>query len=141
MALPDVELGLDPGVRAVDRAVAVVVVVAVGVLERQLRRMVRAELQPSGLEVEQESLGIEHLHDDPNRVAGLERRAVGSEEQGVARHLEPEELISRGARRRALVGHPYFPVRSEEHTSEPQSPCNLVCRLLLEKKKYNTHHA
>src|SRR5256885_16581527 len=28
------------------------------------------------------------------------------------------------------------PARSEEHTSELQSPCNLVCRLLLEKKKY-----
>src|SRR5256885_6182532 len=27
-------------------------------------------------------------------------------------------------------------LRSEEHTSELQSPCNLVCRLLLEKKKY-----
>src|SRR5256885_8362505 len=28
--------------------------------------------------------------------------------------------------------------RSEEHTSELQSPCNLVCRLLLEKKKKTT---
>src|SRR5256885_16614581 len=28
-----------------------------------------------------------------------------------------------------------FADRSEEHTSELQSPCNLVCRLLLEKKK------
>src|SRR2546426_5604305 len=28
-----------------------------------------------------------------------------------------------------------FVGRSEEHTSELQSPCNLVCRLLLEKKK------
>src|SRR5256885_5000762 len=28
--------------------------------------------------------------------------------------------------------------RSEEHTSELQSPCNLVCRLLLEKKKRNS---
>src|SRR5256885_3497269 len=28
-----------------------------------------------------------------------------------------------------------WPWRSEEHTSELQSPCNLVCRLLLEKKK------
>src|SRR2546426_2329292 len=28
--------------------------------------------------------------------------------------------------------------RSEEHTSELQSPCNLVCRLLLEKKKKPT---
>src|SRR5256885_8076056 len=35
--------------------------------------------------------------------------------------------------------------RSEEHTSELQSPCNLVCRLLLEKKKdacrTRTYHA
>src|SRR2546426_4992931 len=31
-----------------------------------------------------------------------------------------------------------MPARSEEHTSELQSPCNLVCRLLLEKKK-KTH--
>src|SRR5256885_8453533 len=29
-------------------------------------------------------------------------------------------------------------LRSEEHTSELQSPCNLVCRLLLEKKKRST---
>src|SRR2546426_8095721 len=34
---------------------------------------------------------------------------------------------------RALIGKNAF--RSEEHTSELQSPCNLVCRLLLEKKK------
>src|SRR5256885_6745981 len=31
--------------------------------------------------------------------------------------------------------HRARPIRSEEHTSELQSPCNLVCRLLLEKKK------
>src|SRR2546426_4387088 len=30
--------------------------------------------------------------------------------------------------------------RSEEHTSELQSPCNLVCRLLLEKKKKARHY-
>src|SRR2546426_4206747 len=34
----------------------------------------------------------------------------------------------------ALKETPIGP-RSEEHTSELQSPCNLVCRLLLEKKK------
>src|SRR5256885_12445883 len=33
-----------------------------------------------------------------------------------------------------------FRHRSEEHTSELQSPCNLVCRLLLEKKKKNKTH-
>src|SRR5256885_13116248 len=34
-----------------------------------------------------------------------------------------------------LLSHSGKRIRSEEHTSELQSPCNLVCRLLLEKKK------
>src|SRR5688500_19392202 len=37
-------------------------------------------------------------------------------------------------RRRRIADRPRAH-RSEEHTSELQSPCNLVCRLLLEKKK------
>src|SRR5256885_13080054 len=36
---------------------------------------------------------------------------------------------------RARAGLEGYRGRSEEHTSELQSPCNLVCRLLLEKKK------
>src|SRR2546426_7189161 len=40
--------------------------------------------------------------------------------------LRVETVGKRGRHRRS---------RSEEHTSELQSPCNLVCRLLLEKKK------
>src|SRR2546426_8758652 len=35
---------------------------------------------------------------------------------------------------------PHDGLRSEEHTSELQSPCNLVCRLLLEKKKNNNYY-
>src|SRR2546426_8244726 len=48
------------------------------------------------------------------------------------------------ARQRALaaprvrIPEPLIHPRSEEHTSELQSPCNLVCRLLLEKKKLLT---
>src|SRR2546426_6130207 len=38
------------------------------------------------------------------------------------------------------AGEHVNPLRSEEHTSELQSPCNLVCRLLLEKKKNITTH-
>src|SRR5256885_2563945 len=38
---------------------------------------------------------------------------------------------------RRAAGGPDVPGRSEEHTSELQSPCNLVCRLLLEKKNKN----
>src|SRR5256885_6804376 len=36
-----------------------------------------------------------------------------------------------------VIEQPVDADRSEEHTSELQSPCNLVCRLLLEKKKKN----
>src|SRR5256885_6914182 len=43
--------------------------------------------------------------------------------------------------REAVVGKASETGRSEEHTSELQSPCNLVCRLLLEKKKTHTQHA
>src|SRR5256885_12434723 len=37
------------------------------------------------------------------------------------------------------AGPGYWTNRSEEHTSELQSPCNLVCRLLLEKKNTILH--
>src|ERR1022692_3211142 len=37
------------------------------------------------------------------------------------------------------LAKPLVTWRSEEHTSELQSPCNLVCRLLLEKKKKKYH--
>src|SRR2546426_2594311 len=42
------------------------------------------------------------------------------------------------ARRPLRACGEYGEHRSEEHTSELQSPCNLVCRLLLEKKKKKT---
>src|SRR2546426_8924880 len=45
----------------------------------------------------------------------------------------PSTLSQRFSASRACGGSPIS--RSEEHTSELQSPCNLVCRLLLEKKK------
>src|SRR5256885_9284302 len=45
----------------------------------------------------------------------------------------PQPASGPRRRERTVVQH-LLPVRSEEHTSELQSPCNLVCRLLLEKK-------
>src|SRR5256885_9639371 len=63
-----------------------------------------------------------------------------------ARRLHPPG-IQHGGRQSARQGDAPVPprhaaealrlLRSEEHTSELQSPCNLVCRLLLEKKKAN----
>src|SRR5690348_17967054 len=50
--------------------------------------------------------------------------------------VEPLEAIEAEAdQRRALLGLADVELRSEEHTSELQSPVHLVCRLLLEKKK------
>src|SRR2546426_12575211 len=59
----------------------------------------------------------------------------------VAQALELPGLA--GVRREkhpATVHQVIAEVRSEEHTSELQSPCNLVCRLLLEKKKNKDKH-
>src|SRR5256885_3240898 len=56
----------------------------------------------------------------------------------------PRDVCAR-LRRPALLGpqrvHHRVEDRSEEHTSELQSPCNLVCRLLLEKKNNLVHVA
>src|SRR5690348_17764678 len=56
---------------------------------------------------------------------------------------EPWFHASEDEVRRNVVGTGYPANRSEEHTSELQSPVHLVCRLLLEKKKQQTteqHH-
>src|ERR1039457_3803260 len=63
------------------------------------------------------SLHLSDLGHDVTIVDNLSRRKIDVE-------LEVESLT------------PIRPLRSEEHTSEHQSPCNLVCRLLLEKKEY-----
>src|SRR2546426_3674628 len=52
---------------------------------------------------------------------------ANSEDRNQTSFLQPTELCKPLCRCRDG--------RSEEHTSELQSPCNLVCRLLLEKKK------
>src|SRR5256885_3177491 len=69
----------------------------------------------------------------------------------LGRDLEPAphghpHAVEPGAQIGRRAGHPHGharrPIwaRSEEHTSELQSPCNLVCRLLLEKKKIEPCH-
>src|SRR6266446_8242199 len=74
-------------------------------------------------------------------LEGVHRLERGLETLDSVERADPAE-IARGHRgqqvqsdvrgRRAMRHHR---ARSEEHTSELQSPCNLVCRLLLEKKK------
>src|SRR3989454_4111680 len=60
----------------------------------------------------------------------LFRSEVGSRDR---RRANAQKIrVSAGLPRPVVVSPVH---RSEEHTSELQSPCNLVCRLLLEKKK------
>src|SRR2546429_4554336 len=55
----------------------------------------------------------------------------------VHRLADLPRLVHRAAK--TALAPPTGPVRSEEHTSELQSRLHLVCRLLLEKKKYIVH--
>src|ERR687897_220209 len=66
------------------------------------------------------------LHDALPIWTEILRGDRGDEDRPVRGHLGPER---RGGR------------RSEEHTSELQSPCNIVCRLLLEKKTWEVPHS
>src|SRR2546426_8175180 len=72
-----------------------------------------------------------------SRVTGPHDEALGSSRTAsVARALEARWAAIRAVRSQSDSVSPLRTRRSEEHTSELQSPCNLVCRLLLEKKKY-----
>src|SRR2546426_5690691 len=76
------------------------------------------------------------------RSRDVRRRGLREDRDAVpVRRVRPVRGVRRGALRAGGPGgadarphHPRGPRRSEEHTSELQSPCNLVCRLLLEKK-------
>src|SRR2546426_6996175 len=83
-----------------------------------------------------DALPISHLARGRYGPGGHGNRAHVQDPAGAARrpHLGRRRLHQdRGGAR----GHELRrgSERSEEHTSELQSPCNLVCRLLLEKKK------
>src|SRR2546427_7038442 len=67
---------------------------------------------------------VEHLEELRVQVG------AGGAEGHVAGHVE-DDVFALAGDRHAAVAH----LRSEEHTSELQSQSNLVCRLLLEKKK------
>src|SRR5256885_10111932 len=71
------------------------------------------------------------------------RRSAPSPSARSRRGIPPPSLDAR--RSSPLLSHVTIRTarrrkRSEEHTSELQSPCNLVCRLLLEKKKHIIQH-
>src|SRR2546426_7982596 len=72
-----------------------------------------------------DALPISHTVSGPFWLFGIQRRPWAVWRIFTGRNSVFQSSQSRGATAK----------RSEEHTSELQSPCNLVCRLLLEKKK------
>src|SRR2546426_4324574 len=85
----------------------------------------------------------------PSRVSDVPSPYVGAVSKKVTPSSSARWIAARRSGSAAAAPHSVPPtahapnprlgpeVRSEEHTSELQSPCNLVCRLLLEKKKKN----
>src|SRR5256885_4558679 len=73
------------------------------------------------------------------RPADLEPASHGDDQPGSGRGARRHRPAGRGSVVRRVRLAPGVD-RSEEHTSELQSPCNLVCRLLLEKKKNVNMH-
>src|SRR6266446_2372740 len=92
--------------------------------EQSLRKVLAATLQREGYEVTV-------CGDGEEAIAALERNGADV----VVTDLVMPRMDGLTLLRKVVARHPDVPVRSEEHTSELQSPCNLVCRLLLEKKK------
>src|SRR2546427_7928702 len=100
------------------------------------------------LQVLQQLEVVAHGLADEQRLAVLQRLAYAFAARhlahtGVARAVVDEHDVAREVgRMRAAEVHEHAVAagknRSEEHTSELQSQSNLVCRLLLEKKKKNT---
>src|SRR5256885_9965201 len=96
-----------------------------------IRRPPRSTLFPSTTLFRSDHGRVAGLHvDRPHFEPALFRRRLVVARHGADR-LAPE-LVEETV---ADVLPPQPRRRSEEHTSELQSPCNLVCRLLLEKKQ------
>src|SRR5256885_2553073 len=89
----------------------------------------------AGEVVVHERIGVHHLDRGTQlgdgAVAAPQRLVGGEHERGSQALTLAEQRVADGGGDRRVEQRR----RSEEHTSELQSPCNLVCRLLLEKKK------
>src|SRR2546426_5908894 len=76
-------------------------------------------------------------HDEPRRAAPQIAHELGAQplDHRGAEVVEERKVVEKPRGLHRPEPEQRVHARSEEHTSELQSPCNLVCRLLLEKKK------
>src|SRR2546426_5674022 len=96
--------------------------------DRLPERVPRGLADP-GLPVAQADHGLRHRAVAPGAADVAERAAHHVTRGAHVAHVAHADVEL------AVHGAGHDGPRSEEHTSELQSPCNLVCRLLLEKKK------
>src|SRR5256885_7381983 len=96
-----------------------------------IRRPPRSTLFPYTTLFRSPEDGPEVRPDDHRHPAGHRLEDGPAERLLPVRVVEVDEEVEPGQEVPGRLGAE----RSEEHTSELQSPCNLVCRLLLEKKK------
>src|SRR5205807_6711586 len=92
--------------------------------------------------VEGHAIAVGHVRLQPGLIGGQNARQLRADVLGcLLDRIQPRKFAALEELDRRELGNieegrlrcELF--RSEEHTSELQSPCNLVCRLLLEKKK------
>src|SRR5256885_9085160 len=95
-----------------------------------IRRPPRSTLFPYTTSSDLAQLGLQHL----GLALGIECQGRCGLQTGHERNAHDAQGHQHLDQREAACRAP----RSEEHTSELQSPCNLVCRLLLEKKIIRT---
>src|SRR5438093_12984343 len=110
---------------------------------RYVDRMGVADLRREYPELSGKPLVDVDILDDGETLASI---GDGTQDFGIANHFIEHCENPIGAVRNMLRvlkegGVLYLAIRSEEHTSELQSLTNLVCRLLLEKKKIDTDGA
>src|SRR2546422_4377958 len=97
--------------------------------------LLRQRLQQSGLSVEQVRLQLAAN----GYPANLLDSYLGAAPAGLAGAVPTAQTLAAIQALGLGTGLPMAQLRSEEHTSELQSPLHLVCRLLLEKKKEPAH--
>src|ERR1039457_7525561 len=92
----------------------------------------RGLASPTGRQAQRPDRGQEHRLGDARAARWLLISLIAAHHATAEALARPGDrvVVTRSPAQLAVVS-----LRSEEHTSELQSPCNLVCRLLLEKKK------
>src|SRR5690348_8071425 len=107
---------------------------AYGVLEKQFRRYYEEANRRPG------KTGDNLLQILESRLDNVVYRAGLARTRRMARQLVNHGHFTVNGQKVDIPSYRVSQYRSEEHTSELQSPVHLVCRLLLEKKKKNQHH-